>query len=63
MAGLILELFIYFSLFMQLLEEKHRERIFGPHKKILHWIENVKAATNPHFEEVHVVRSKREITQ
>ncbi|KAH7677056.1 Glutathione transferase protein [Dioscorea alata] len=43
---------------LELLEEKHRERIFGPHKKILQWIENVKAATNPNFEEVHAMLYK-----
>ena len=35
------------------MDEKDRERILGPHPKILEWIDNVKSATSPHFEEVH----------
>ena len=57
MSTLILELFIYFLFFMQLLE-KHRARILGPHAKILQWIESVKDATNPSFEEVHATLYK-----
>ncbi|KAL5537893.1 hypothetical protein UlMin_042333 [Ulmus minor] len=37
---------------LQLVDEKDRERILGPHKKILEWIENTKNATKPHFDEV-----------
>lgn len=44
---------------MQLeLLEKHRARILGPHAKILQWIESVKDATNPSFEEVHATLYK-----
>ena len=43
---------------MQLLDTKDKERILNPHEKILQWIENVKAATNPHFEEVHAILYK-----
>ncbi|PKA55014.1 Glutathione S-transferase T1 [Apostasia shenzhenica] len=39
----------------ELLSEKDRERILEPHPKILQWVENVKHATNPHFEEVHLL--------
>ncbi|KAL5551658.1 hypothetical protein UlMin_001834 [Ulmus minor] len=37
---------------LQLVDEKDRERILGPHKKIMEWIENTKNATKPHFDEV-----------
>ncbi|KAL5551662.1 hypothetical protein UlMin_001838 [Ulmus minor] len=37
---------------LELVDEKDRERILGPHKKILEWIENTKNATKPHFDEV-----------
>ncbi|KAJ0967183.1 hypothetical protein J5N97_024100 [Dioscorea zingiberensis] len=40
---------------LELLDEKDFERIVGQHEKILQWIQNVKAATKPHFEEVHAV--------
>ncbi|KAK9927228.1 hypothetical protein M0R45_024421 [Rubus argutus] len=40
---------------LELLDEKDRSRILGPHKKVLEWIENTKTATRPHFEEVHEV--------
>ncbi|KAJ6849883.1 glutathione S-transferase T1-like [Iris pallida] len=38
---------------MELLDEKDRERIMEPHKKISQWVENFKAATSPHFDDVH----------
>ncbi|CAL9160709.1 unnamed protein product [Musa hybrid cultivar] len=38
---------------LEVVDEKDRERILGPHPKILEWIDNVKSATSPHFEEVH----------
>ncbi|XP_026661695.2 glutathione S-transferase T1 isoform X2 [Phoenix dactylifera] len=38
---------------LEVLYEKDRLRILGPHEKILQWIDNVKCATNPHFDEVH----------
>ncbi|URE04739.1 Glutathione S-transferase [Musa troglodytarum] len=38
---------------LEVVDEKDRDRILGPHPRILQWIENVKSATSPHFEEVH----------
>ncbi|THU66599.1 hypothetical protein C4D60_Mb05t15860 [Musa balbisiana] len=38
---------------LEVVDEKDRKRILGPHPKILEWIDNVKSATSPHFEEVH----------
>ncbi|WOL07177.1 glutathione S-transferase T1-like [Canna indica] len=43
---------------LELVNENDRERVLGPHPKILQWIENVKSATNPHFEEVHGILYK-----
>lgn len=40
---------------MQVLEEKDRSRLLGPHKKVQQWIENTRNATRPHFDEVHKV--------
>lgn len=36
-----------------MISEEERNRILGPYKKVQQWIENVKAAMNPHFDEVH----------
>ncbi|KAL8170648.1 hypothetical protein V2J09_022452 [Rumex salicifolius] len=35
---------------LQLLDEKEQARLLGPYKKVQKWIEDVKNATNPHFE-------------
>lgn len=35
------------------MEEKDRNRILSPYKKVLRWMEDTRTATNPHFEEVH----------
>ncbi|RZS27016.1 hypothetical protein BHM03_00060445 [Ensete ventricosum] len=43
---------------LQVVDEKDRDRILGPHPKILQWIDNVKSATSPHFEEVHGILYK-----
>ncbi|KAF3448552.1 hypothetical protein FNV43_RR09265 [Rhamnella rubrinervis] len=43
---------------LELLDEKDRIRILGPHKKVEQWIENTKGATRPHFDEVHKVLYK-----
>nr|CAD1818834.1 unnamed protein product [Ananas comosus var. bracteatus] len=43
---------------LEVVDEKDRERILGPHEKILNWIDNVKRATCPHFEEVSEVLYK-----
>ncbi|XP_057518837.1 glutathione S-transferase T1-like [Amaranthus tricolor] len=38
---------------LHMLPEEDTKRILGPHKKIQQWVENVREATNPHFDEVH----------
>ncbi|XP_038899662.1 glutathione S-transferase T1 [Benincasa hispida] len=38
---------------LELLDEKDRSRILGPHQKVREWVENTRNATNPHFDEVH----------
>nr|GLL45186.1 glutathione S-transferase T1-like isoform X1 [Ipomoea trifida] len=38
---------------LQVVDEKDHDRILSPFKKVLKWIEDVKEATAPHFEEVH----------
>jgi glutathione S-transferase len=38
---------------LQILGDDVRDRFLGAHEKILTWIDNVKKATSPHFEEVH----------
>lgn len=38
---------------MQVLGDSERDRILGPHEKIRSWVQNVKKATSPHFDEVH----------
>ncbi|WOL07178.1 glutathione S-transferase T1-like [Canna indica] len=43
---------------LEVLDEKDRERVLGPYPKILQWIENVKSATNPHFDDVHGILHK-----
>ena len=43
---------------MQLLDEKDRSRILGPHPKVREWIENTRNATNPHFDEFHKILFK-----
>lgn len=40
---------------MQLADEKDRERILGPHKRVMKWIDDTKNAARPHFDEVHSV--------
>ncbi|GAB4834397.1 Glutathione S-transferase theta-1 [Ancistrocladus abbreviatus] len=40
---------------LEMFDEKDRSRILGPFKKVQQWVENVKNATNPHFDEVHAV--------
>lgn len=36
-----------------MLPDEERNRLIGPYKKVERWIENVKEATNPHFDQVH----------
>lgn len=38
---------------LEVVGDDRRDRILGPHEKIRAWMENVKKATNPHFEEAH----------
>ncbi|KAG9441213.1 hypothetical protein H6P81_017067 [Aristolochia fimbriata] len=38
---------------LELLDKKDYDRLLKPHKNVLEWIENVKNATKPHFDEVH----------
>ncbi|ERM95091.1 hypothetical protein AMTRI_Chr07g30630 [Amborella trichopoda] len=40
---------------LEVLDVNDRDRLLGPHKKINEWIDNVKMATRPHFEEVHAI--------
>ncbi|XP_051151538.1 glutathione S-transferase T1-like [Andrographis paniculata] len=40
---------------LEFAEESERERLLGPHKRILKWIEDTKTATAPYFDEVHAV--------
>ncbi|XP_028807174.1 glutathione S-transferase T1 [Neltuma alba] len=43
---------------LEVLDEKDRIRILTPYKKVLRWIEATKAATSPHFDEVHNILFK-----
>ncbi|OVA14065.1 Glutathione S-transferase/chloride channel [Macleaya cordata] len=43
---------------LEILDEKDRNRILGPHKKVLQWIEDTRIATSPHFEEAHKILFK-----
>ncbi|RWR72181.1 glutathione S-transferase T1 [Cinnamomum micranthum f. kanehirae] len=45
---------------LEMLDEKDRDRILGPHKKVLQWIENLKHVTKPHFDEAHEILYKAE---
>lgn len=47
-----------YSNLLQVVDETDHERVLGAYPKILQWIENVKSATNPHFEEVHGILYK-----
>lgn len=38
---------------LELLDEKDRSRVLGPHKKVQQWIEDTRNATKPHFDEAH----------
>ncbi|KAJ1406023.1 Thioredoxin-like superfamily [Sesbania bispinosa] len=40
---------------LEVLDEKERNRILSPYKKVVKWIEDTRSATNPHFEEMHKV--------
>ncbi|KAK6783308.1 hypothetical protein RDI58_021105 [Solanum bulbocastanum] len=43
---------------LEILDEKDRERIIGPYKRVLKWIDDAKNAMEPHFQEVHVILFK-----
>ncbi|CAN1184246.1 Glutathione S-transferase T1 [Linum perenne] len=43
---------------LEVLDETDRERVLGPHKKVVQWIKDTKHATQPHFDEVHQVLFK-----
>ncbi|OIV93535.1 hypothetical protein TanjilG_28692 [Lupinus angustifolius] len=43
---------------LEILDEKDCSRILSRYKKVLRWIEDTKAAMNPHFEEVHNILYK-----
>ncbi|XP_047050288.1 glutathione S-transferase T1-like [Lolium rigidum] len=38
---------------LELVGDERRDRILGPREKILAWMENMKKATSPHFEDAH----------
>jgi len=38
---------------LEVVGDERRDRILGPHVKVRAWMENVKKATSPHFDEVH----------
>ncbi|KAK4435314.1 Glutathione S-transferase T1 [Sesamum alatum] len=38
---------------LEFADEEERDRILGPHKRILKWIEDTKNATAPYFDEIH----------
>nr|GMD80049.1 glutathione S-transferase T1-like [Ipomoea batatas] len=38
---------------LEVLDDKDRERIISPYKKVLKWMDDVKKAIQPHFDEVH----------
>ncbi|XP_058731999.1 glutathione S-transferase T1-like isoform X2 [Vicia villosa] len=50
---------------LEVLDEKDRNRILSPYKKVVQWIEDTRAATNPHFEQVHNIlyRVKKKLQQ
>ncbi|KAF8700157.1 hypothetical protein HU200_034527 [Digitaria exilis] len=39
---------------LEVLGDDTRDRLLGGHEKILTWINNVKKATSPHFDEAHI---------
>ncbi|KAK4728728.1 hypothetical protein R3W88_021716 [Solanum pinnatisectum] len=43
---------------LEILDEKDRERIIGPYKRVLKWIDDAKNAMEPHLQEVHVILFK-----
>ncbi|XP_009599399.1 glutathione S-transferase T1 [Nicotiana tomentosiformis] len=43
---------------LEVVDEKDRDRILSPHKNVLKWIDDVKSATAPHFDEIHATLFK-----
>ncbi|XP_055821496.1 glutathione S-transferase T1-like isoform X2 [Solanum dulcamara] len=43
---------------LEALDEKDRERILGPFKRVLKWLDDTKNVMEPHFEEVHLTLYK-----
>ncbi|KAG9129012.1 hypothetical protein Leryth_021703 [Lithospermum erythrorhizon] len=43
---------------LEVVDEKDRDRILSPHKKVLQWIDDTRKATEPHFTEVHAILRK-----
>ncbi|XP_016501229.1 glutathione S-transferase T1 [Nicotiana tabacum] len=43
---------------LEFVDEKDRDRILSPHKNVLKWIDDVKSATAPHFDEIHATLFK-----
>ncbi|KAL3331323.1 hypothetical protein AABB24_034912 [Solanum stoloniferum] len=43
---------------LEVLDEKDRERILGPFKRVLKWLDDTKNAMAPHFKEVHSILYK-----
>ncbi|KAL3645699.1 Glutathione S-transferase theta-1 [Castilleja foliolosa] len=43
---------------LEIVDAKDRERILGPHQRVLKWIDDTKNATRPHFDEVHSILFK-----
>lgn len=40
---------------LEFAEESERERILGPHKRILKWVDDTRSATAPYFDEIHSI--------
>ncbi|RAL44381.1 hypothetical protein DM860_011658 [Cuscuta australis] len=38
---------------LEVLDDKEKERIMSPYKKVLKWVDDTKKATEPHFDEAH----------
>ncbi|KZV16090.1 glutathione S-transferase family protein [Dorcoceras hygrometricum] len=43
---------------LEVVDKKDHDRILGPHKRVLKWIDDTKNATAPHFDEVHSILLK-----
>ncbi|MBA0611566.1 hypothetical protein Godav_012242, partial [Gossypium davidsonii] len=43
---------------LEVLDEKDRDRLLGPYKKVQQWIKHTRNATSPHFDNVHNILMK-----